>query len=218
MRQAGRMPRLSEEQLLEITRETLADYRARAETFWEGTREHDVSQNVEALLEELRAAAPARILDLGCGPGRDLAAFRSRGHEAVGLDGCEAFARMARTHSGCEVWVQDFLCMNLPAGHFDGIFANAALFHVPAQELPRVLGELRVALRAGGVLFSSNPRGANREGWQGARYGAYHDFTRWRDYALGAGFLEIRHYYRPPDRPRAEQPWLASLWRAPEAP
>ena len=216
MRQAQAVPHLSEAQLQEITQETLADYEERAGSFWEGTRDHDVSQNVEALLSELQVPAPARILDLGCGPGRDLMDFRSRGHDAIGLDGCEVFARMARAHSGCEVWVQDFLAMRLPAEHFDGVFANAALFHVPGQEVPRVLGELRRTLRAGGVLFASNPRGANQEGWQGARYGAYHDLETWRDFALGAGFREIRHYYRPPGRPRAEQPWLASLWRVPE--
>ena len=211
------MPHLSESDLREITRETLDDYRRGAESFWEGTREHDVSQNVDALLESLQGDLPARILDLGCGPGRDLAAFRSRGHEAVGLDGCEVFAGMARAHSGCEVWVQDFLALALPTRYFHGIFANASLFHVPAQELPRVLGELCSALHPGGVLFASNPRGPNREGWQGARYGAYHDLEVWRRYVLGAGFEEIRHYYRPPDRPRAEQPWLASLWRVPAA-
>ena len=216
MRQAQAVPHLSEAQLQEITQETLADYEERAGSFWEGTRDHDVSQNVEALLSELQVPVPARILDLGCGPGRDLMDFRSRGHDAIGLDGCEVFARMARAHSGCEVWVQDFLSMRLPAEHFDGVFANAALFHVPGQELPRVLGELRRTLRAGGVLFASNPRGANQEGWQGARYGAYHDPDVWRAFALGAGFREIRHYYRPPGRPRAEQPWLASLWRVPE--
>lgn len=212
------MPRLSEAQLLKISQETLADYRQRAESFWESTQDHDVSQNVEALLEALPVAPPARILDLGCGPGRDLAVFRGQGHEAVGLDGCETFAGMARLHSGCEVWVQDFLAMALPAGYFDGIFANASLFHVPGQELPRVLEELRDALRPGGVLFASNPRGANQEGWQGARYGAYHDLEVWRGFARGAGFQEIRHYFRPPGRPCAEQPWLASLWRAPENP
>ena len=216
MRQAQGVSPLSEAQLHAITQETLDDYEERSGSFWEGTRDHDVSQNVEALLSELHVPAPARILDLGCGPGRDLEDFRSRGHEAIGLDGCEAFARMARAHSGCEVWVQDFLEMRLPAGHFDGVFANAALFHVPGQELPRVLEEVRRTLRVGGVLFASNPRGSNQEGWQGARYGAYHDLETWRDFALGAGFREIRHYYRPPGRPRAEQPWLASLWRVPE--
>ncbi len=87
---------------------------------------------------------------------------------------------MARAHSGCEVWQQDFLALDLPDGRFDGVFANAALFHVPRQELPRVLRELHATLKPGGVLFSSNPRGANEEGWNRGRYGAYHDLETWR--------------------------------------
>src|SRR5437667_1762244 len=52
---------------------------------------------------------------------------------------------MARAYSGCEVLHQDFLAMALPESRFDGVFANASLFHVPGQELPRVLLELRKA-------------------------------------------------------------------------
>jgi SAM-dependent methyltransferase len=89
---------------------------------------------------------------------------------------------MARAHSGCEVWQQDFLKLDLPDQHFDGVFANASLFHVPAQELPRVLRELYASLKPRGVLFASNPRGDNEEGWSGERYGAYHDLEAWRGY------------------------------------
>jgi SAM-dependent methyltransferase len=95
------------------------------------------------------------------------------------------------------------------------VFANASLFHVPRRELPRVLGELHATLKPGGVLFSSNPRGRNEEGWSGARYGAYHDLAVWRAYLAEAGFLELKHYYRPEGVPLAERPWLASLWRRP---
>ena len=78
-----------------------------------------------------------------------------------------------RAYSGCEVWQQDFLKLDLPENYFDGVFANAALFHVPSQELPRVLLELHASLKPGGVLFSSNPHGHNEEGWNGGRYGVY---------------------------------------------
>ena len=128
----------------------------------------------------MHAASPFRILDLGCGPGRDLAAFRVLGHEPIGLEGSPALAAMAREHSGCEVWEQDFLALNLPDEAFDGIFANASLFHVPRQELPRVLGELNATLKPDGVLFTSNPRGDNEEGWNRGRYGAYHDLESWQ--------------------------------------
>jgi SAM-dependent methyltransferase len=120
---------------------------------------------------------------------------------------------MARAHSGCAVWQQDFLAFDLPAAHFDGVFANAALFHVPSQELPRVLRELRATLKPNGVLFSSNPHGLDEEGWSHGRYGAYHRLETWRAYVSAAGFAELTHYYRPAGRPRAQQPWLATVWR-----
>jgi len=202
-------------ELAEISRETLAHYDEGAEGFWLGTRDHDVSQNIEALLAELPTGSPQRVLDFGCGPGRDLLSFLEHGHRPTGLDGSTAFVEMARERAGVEVLHQDFLALDLPRERFDGVFANASLFHVPSRELPRVLGDLLGCLRPGGVLFASNPRGNNREGWNGRRYGAYHDFESWRTFVLNAGFEAIRHYYRPPGLPRDQQPWLASLWRRP---
>jgi SAM-dependent methyltransferase len=203
--------------LADISRTTLRHYESNAQSFWEGTCDHDVSQNISALLAAIAGTPPFRILDLGCGPGRDLAAFRALGHDPVGIDGAESFVRMARAHAGVPVWHQDFLSLQLPEVEFDGIFANASLFNVPSQELPRVLGELRASLRPLGVLFASNPRGENQEGWSGERYGAYHDLERWRSLVLAAGFDEIGHYYRPEGLPRERQRWLATLWRAPAA-
>ena len=199
----------------EVTRKTLEHYEASAEGFWQGTKDHDVSQNIEALLAELEGPGPHRILDLGCGPGRDLIAFLDLGHHPVGLDGTLAFVEMARRQAGVEILDQNFLALDLPQAHFDGVFANATLFHVPSSELVRVLAELRQCLRPGGVLFASNPRGDNHEGWNGQRYCVYHDLEQWRQFAMGAGFEEIRHYYRPPGLPREQQPWLATLWRNP---
>jgi len=204
-------PILSAEELVETSSITLGHYNQHADSFWEGTKDHDVSQNRDALLEYV--GKPSRILDFGCGPGRDLKVFSDLGYEAIGLEGAERFVEFARQYSGCEVWHQDFLSLELPSEYFDGIFANAALFHVPSQELPRVLKELWATLKPSGVLFSSNPRGDNEEGWNGERYGAYYNLERWRELVLTAGFAEITHYYRPPGLPRAQQPWLASLWR-----
>ena len=196
-----------------ITAGTLDYYQQHAESFRDRTRDHDVSQNIDSLLSHIAGTPPFTILDFGCGPGRDLQAFARLGHRAIGLEGAAGFAAMAHTDSGCEVWQQDFLKLELPAGHFDGVFANASLFHVPVQELPRVLGQLYVALKPSGVLFSSNPRGQNEEGWNAGRYGVYHDLEAWRGHMTGAGFVELEHYYRPADRPRDQQPWLASVWR-----
>ena len=196
-----------------ITERTLAHYDASAEQFFEGTRDHDVSQNISALLNAIGKPAPLAILDLGCGPGRDLKAFTAMGHHATGVDGCPRFVEMARAYSGCTVWQQDFVDLDLPAAHFDGVFANAVLFHVPSAVLPGVLRALHGCLKGGGVLFSSNPRGQNQEGWNGARYGSYYDLPTWTAYLQAAGFILLDHYYRPPGLPREQQPWLATVWR-----
>jgi len=201
------------EELALITAKTLEHYNEHAAEFREGTRDHDVRQNIGALLRHIRGATPLQILDFGCGPGRDLVAFRALGHEPIGVEGSARLAAMAREQSGCEVWQQDFLALKLPAGRFDGIFANASLFHVPRQELPRVLSELHAALKPGGVLFTSNPRGNNEEGWNGGRYGVYHDLGSWRAFLERAAFAELEYYYRPPGLPLERQPWLASVWR-----
>ena len=207
------MAKLGPRDLAAITGRTLGHYDQHADAFWRGTRDHDVSQNLDALLRHIEGAPPFAILDFGCGPGRDLKSLAGRGHAAIGLEGSVRLAALARAWSGCEVWQQDFLELSLPAARFDGIFANAALFHVPTQELPRVLSELRMALKTHGVLFSSNPRGNNEEGWNEERYGAYWDLAAWRRYLTAAGFVELAHYYRPAGLPREQQPWLASVWR-----
>ena len=196
-----------------ITARTLEHYRRNAERFQEGTQDHDVRQNVAALLDHIAGVPPFTILDLGCGPGRDLITFAKLGHRPVGLDGAAPFVALARAASGCEVWEQDFLKLELPAGRFDGIFANASLFHVPRQELPRVLRDLRESLKPCGVLFSSNPRGDDEEGWSGNRFGVHFRQETWRRLLTDAGFIELAHYYRPEGLPREQQPWLATVWR-----
>ena len=193
---------------------TLKHYEQSAQRFRDGTWDHDVSQNIDALLRHVGVPKPARILDFGCGPGRDLCEFVRRGHWPTGLDGSRAFVDMAIQASACEVWHQNFLGLSLPSEHFDGVFANASLFHVPSRELPRVLSQLRATLKSGGVLFSSNPRGDNQEGWREQRFGVYHDVEAWREFVTATGFVELEHYYRPAGLPREQQPWLASLWRA----
>ena len=206
---------LTPDDLQRIAARTLSHYDEHAQSYWEGTRDHDVSQNVDALLQSIEVPPPFELLDLGCGPGRDLKTFTALGHRATGLEGSAQLAALARANSGCEVLEQNLLELELPSSHFDGVFANAVLFHVPSQELPRILRQLHAALKPGGVLFTSNPRGEGQEGWNGDRYGAFHDWQTWRDFVCAAGFVELSHFYRPKGLPRDQQPWLASVWRKP---
>lgn len=203
------------EDLRQITARTLKHYDERAQAYWEGTRDHDVRQNIDVLLQHLETALPLKLLDFGCGPGRDLKTFTALGHFAAGPEGSPRLAAMARVNSGCAVLEQTFLEIDLPGGHFDGVYANAVLFHVPRQELLRVLKELHATLKPGGVFFSSNPRGDNQEGWNGDRFGAFHDWNAWRTYVTAAGFVALDHYHRPTGMSRDQQRWLASVWRKP---
>jgi len=191
---------------------TISHYDKHAEDFWLGTKDHDVSQNIQAFLSALPKNKALDILDLGCGPGRDLLHFKSLGHQATGLDGSATFCKMAAEYSGCPTINQNFTQIQLADHQFDGVFANACLFHVPSNELPNVLKKLHACLREGGVLFSSNPRG-NAEGWQGDRYGHYIELEASQHFLEQAGFELLDHYYRPAGKPREQQPWLALVCR-----
>ena len=198
---------------LAITEKTLRAYNRDADSFWERTRDHDVEENRTTLLSAIEAEPPFSILDLGCGPGRDLRYFSALGHEAVGLEGATKFVAMARSQSGCEVLHQNFLNMNLPSTRFDGVFANASLFHVPTMHLPFVLDGIHRSLKPQGVLFTSIPHGNNEIRQHDGRFGVFYDLVEWRRLLDASAFSEICHYYRPDRKPRDQQPWLASLWK-----
>ncbi len=196
-----------------LTSTTIGFYDDHAPAFWDGTKNHDVTQNYNALLDAINAEPPFTLLDLGCGPGRDLAYFQGLGHIVIGIDGSTQLAHMARAHSGAEVWVQDFIDLDLPDAHFDGVFANAALFHVPKESIETTLAAIWDSLRPGGVLFSSNPRGNDEQGFSGGRFGIFYQEETWMALVENVGFEPVRQYFRPPNAPRHQQCWFATVWR-----
>jgi SAM-dependent methyltransferase len=208
-----RQPSRSSDDLKAISETTLGYYNQAAEQFWNGTKDHDVSQNLQAIVDAIDGEGPHAVLDFGCGPGRDLMAFKDMGHQPIGLEGSTELAKLARKHSGCEVLEQNFLELALREAHFDGIFANASFFHVPSQEAPRILTELWSALKERGVLFCSNPRGDNEEDWCGERYSVFYQDSTWLSMVEDVGFTPLQHYFRPAGLPNNQQPWLATVWR-----
>ena len=111
---------------------------------------------------------------------------------------------MAQAVSGCEVWQQDLLAMTLPTSSFDGVFANAVLFHVPSRALPVVLDGLHAALKSGGVLLVSNPRGQDEEGFVDGPYACFYSFKTWHRLVSCSGFALVDHYFRPTGKPRRQ--------------
>lgn len=197
-----------------IDKITFDDYGSKVESFWQKTKDHDVSQNYAAFLAPFGGETGLDILDLGCGPGRDLIYFKSLGHNPVGLDGTSEFCTMARENSDCEVLQQSFNDLKLDENIYDGIFANASMFHIPSYNLENVLKNLHKSLRPNGILFTSNPRG-DEEGWSSPkRYGNFMQYEASEKYLINAGFEIIDHYYRPPGLPLEQQKWIAIVSRA----
>lgn len=175
------------------------------------TRER--SADYDLFFRYLSGAGPYDLLDLGCGPGRDLNHFRVLGHRAIGLDGSAQFVAMARSFSESPVLHQDLLELDLPPSRFDGIFASASLFHIPPAALHQVLSALHLSLRTDGILFALNPRGRDELGWIGDRYCSYLRLGTWRRHMREAGFSLLAHEYRPAGLPRRRQQWISTVWR-----
>ena len=202
---------------------TIADYASVASEYAAGNLNHDVSQNIAAMLGPLPKDEPLDILDVCCASGRDLVTFTNMGHRAVGLDGVKAFVEMSKERSQCEVWHQDLTELELPPERFDGIFCNACLFHVPSAALPGTLAALAASLKPGGVLFSSNAHGfgSDREGYTRGRTAGTQSYVcwlseeTWVSYCEAAGLTLLDSFYRPPGKPREQQPFLATVWRKP---
>ena len=116
----------------------------------------------------LEARPPFAILDLGCGPGRDLARVpRARATRPSASTARRASSRWRARTPAARCCTRTSSRSTCRAARFDGVFANASLFHVPAQELPRVLGELRARAAARAACSSARTRTAtNQEGWQ----------------------------------------------------
>ena len=103
---------------------TIADYDAIAAAFDAGNKDHDVSQNIDALLVPLERAQPGAkltVVDLGCAGGRDLVTFLARGCDAWGVEGSAAFCELARRAAPAATVLEQDLCdLRLPPETFDG--------------------------------------------------------------------------------------------------
>ena len=115
----------------------------------------------------------SRILDLGCGPGRDLRLFASAGHRPVGLEMNPSFVDMARQHG--EVVEGDIrdVARLFPRSSFDGVWAQASLVHLSAAEVEAVLHDLWQLLAPAGHLYAC-VRSFGESGWLDE-----HDGRRW---------------------------------------
>lgn len=136
--------------------QTIDYYNQNAEVYYRST----VDADFERLRKEFVSYLPehARIIDIGCGSGRDVKAFCDMGYEAVGLDASEEMARVAREQLGIEVLIGD-MTEWIAEELYDGIWCCASLLHLHEAEAEQFLSNLKTNLKPGGVIFLSVKEG-----------------------------------------------------------
>lgn len=208
-----RGPRLDADRLAS----TVRYYDRHAESYAASTRSIDTSERIQRFAALL--PPHGRVLDVGCGAGRDLLQLGALGFEVSGLDISPALAAIARRASRREVLVADLRTIDLPTEGFDGIWAMASLLHLGRSELPEVLLKLTSALRPGGTLFASVKRGVGEVVDGTGRWFTLHDEAGWRRRLVEAGLEVIELVGEPADAGAATGTvapgWISSLSRRP---
>ena len=144
---------------------TLHYYQNHAQDFFDGTVNVDMTPLYEAFTQHLTHGA--RVLDAGCGSGRDAKAFHEMGYQVDAFDASSAMVELARQHTGLPVQLMTFSEIDGKA-QYDGIWCCASLLHVPSSELPAVMQKIADALKPGGIWYVSFKYG-NGERVQGER-------------------------------------------------
>lgn len=128
-------------------------YNKNAESFFSQTVEADMSMLYEKFLDRL-PAKKGKILDLGCGSGRDSKFFKDMGFEIVAMDLSEELGEKASEYIGQEVIVKDMRELDFE-DEFIGVWACASILHLPIEDIGIVLGKIFKSLKNGGIFYSS---------------------------------------------------------------
>lgn len=169
--------------------------------------------------------ARARVLDIGCGAGRDMEWLEAQRLDVTGLDLSPGMLRQARSRVRGQLIEGDMLRLGLPESHFHGVWCNAALLHLQKTDVPLALCEIRNVLVPRGVAALRVQKGAG-EGWEQGAYG--HDVDRFfarystdefSRMLANAGFDVLSLDEHKPETPRPDrQGWLAFLARSADYP
>ena len=187
--------------------ETLNFYEENAESFTSGTISADMKDARSRFLERL--PFPARILDFGCGSGRDTKAFLDAGYTVDAVDGSPKLCRAASEYTG--ICVKQMLFQELEEENaYDGIWACASLLHVPKVQIRDVMEKVSRALKEQGVLYASFKYGDDEKTVDGRLFSLYNETDL--EWISDLGLIE----YWITDDVRTEHvgaKWLNTLWR-----
>ena len=185
---------------------TLEYYNQNNKVFIDGTLNVDFSETQDKFLSFLKPGD--KILDFGCGSGRDTKYFLEAGMKVDAIDGSEEMCRIASEYTGIEV--QQMLFQELDAhDQYDGIWACASILHLPKNDLKIVLQKMATALKKHGFIYTSFKYGE----FEGERNGRYFtDFTidTFQTLIQDIEGLQIKEDWTTGDvRPgRGEERWL----------
>lgn len=142
-------------------------YQRNAQQFFDDT----VAVEMSPVRDRFTALLPAgaRVLDAGCGSGRDAKAFFERGFEVEAFDASAELVALASAYSGLAIRQMRFQDLHAEA-RYDGIWCCASLLHVPLTELPSVMRKVATALKPGGVLYVSFKYGMGEREKQGRQF------------------------------------------------
>lgn len=185
-------------------------YNSNHEDFFSST----VNADVTSLYEHFLKYVPdnGKILDLGCGSGRDTKAFMEKGYKVDATDGSEELCRLASEYTGVEVRCMDFkdLCSS---DEYNAIWACASLLHVTYKELPDIFMKINTALKSNGIVYMSFKEG-KQEGLRDGRY--YTDMTHetfMKLMGMTEGFKMIEEWYSVDVRNDRTQRWYNVVLR-----
>jgi len=193
------------------TTQTLAYYDQNAAAFASSTANVEFSQ-MQQRFERLLSPG-ARILDFGCGSGRDAKHFLDAGFDVTATDGSAELCKLAHGLTGLPIRHELFQDL-ADVDAYDGIWACSSILHLPKPELIDVFGKMVRALHPGGVIYTSFKHGT----FEGVRNGRYFtDFTEpaFREFLAGIPSLRIEELWITGDvRPgREDEKWLNLLLR-----
>ena len=143
-------------------------YDLNAKKFIESTISIDMSEFYAPFLEKL--PENAKILDIGCGPGRDVKYFKGCGHDVVGVEPSVELANYAREYSKCPIHLSTIEDIEL-AQKFDGIWACASLLHLSTEDLISILVKIQSLLNSKGAFYCSFKLGK----FEGERDGRFYN-------------------------------------------
>ena len=187
---------------------TLSWYKENAPLYAEETKNSLVYDALGEFLS--RVEEKGRILDLGCGSGRDSFFFLERGFSVDSLDGSEAMKREAERLFGIYVRLSDFLSLD-EEEKYDGVWAQASILHLKEESLRKVLNLISRALKTGGVFYTSFRKG-EEDGFENSRW--YTNMTESRFSSLLPPNLQIEKSWEGKDvRPGVNKTWLSIISR-----